>query len=86
MEARAESTVCSAKDCSAPADATCDRCGRPCCPAHVRQLVIQRRDAPTERSTRLDMLAHLPTRAETYALCAACWTKPVPCKPPQPAS
>lgn len=83
MEAQANSAACHAKDCSELATTACDRCGHPFCPAHVRQLVIQRRAERSERSTHLGTLVRLPTWTETYALCSACWTKPVPCKPPQ---
>jgi hypothetical protein len=80
VQAEAERSVCSANSCSELATTTCDRCGRPCCPVHVWQLVVQRREEHSARSTHLDTLARLPTRTETYALCISCRTKPVPLK------
>ena len=80
MEAVAESVECYVKGCSELGTVPCDRCGRTYCPAHVSQLVIQRRDDSSERAASRDMLARLPTRTETYALCSLCRTKPVPHK------
>lgn len=85
-EAGAQSADCSAKNCSEPGTVLCDRCGRAFCPAHVSQLVIQRREDPSKRPTSLGMLARLPTHTETYALCSPCRTKPVPRKTSQPSS
>lgn len=85
-EADAESIACSAKDCSEPATVRCDRCGRAFCPAHVSQLVIQRRQDPPKRPASQSMLARLPTCTETYALCFPCRTKPVPRKTSQSSS
>lgn len=80
MEAVAESVECYIKGCSELGTVLCDRCRRTYCPAHVSQLVIQRRDDSSERAPSLDMLARLPTRTETYALCSSCRTKPIPYK------
>ena len=85
MDAEADSGTCYTKSCTEPATTPCDRCGHAFCLAHVRHLVIQRREERSQRPTHLGTLARLPTRAETYALCSHCWTKPVPCKTSQVA-
>jgi hypothetical protein len=85
MDALAESTECYAKGCTESATIPCDRCGRLFCTAHGGHIVVQRREERSERLTHQGVLIRLPTRIETYALCALCVRKPVPLKPLQPA-
>lgn len=80
MDAEAENVECYSKTCTEQATSSCDRCGRPFCPAHGGQIVVQRRDERAAHSTHRGVLVRLPTRVETYALCSACRLKPVPLK------
>lgn len=81
MDAQADSTECYAKGCAEQNTTLCDRCGRLFCSVHGEHLVVQRRDERSNRPTHHSVLARLPMRVETYALCALCKTKPVPIKP-----
>lgn len=87
MDAQAESAECYAKGCTEQATTPCDRCGRPFCSTHGKHIVVQRRDerSNSNRLSHTGVLVRLPTRNETYALCALCRTKPVPLKPLAPA-
>lgn len=80
MNAQPVSGTCNAKDCSEAATALCERCGQSFCSAHLGQVVLHRREERSAQSTRQSALERLPTRTETYALCAACQSKPVPRK------
>lgn len=77
LDTQGADDTCQTKGCVQPATATCERCKRRFCAAHSGQLVLQRREDQSARSTRGDMLARLPTHTETYTLCAPCRTKPI---------
>lgn len=81
MNTEAESAKCYTKGCVEPTTVLCDRCGRLFCPAHGGYIVVHRREERSERPTRQGVLARLPIRVETYALCSRCRSKPVPLKP-----
>jgi hypothetical protein len=68
--------ICQAKNCNLAAAYSCAACGRPCCPNHVRQLVLERRDDSPEMRGHRAALGRVPTRTETYLLCLRCWSKP----------
>ncbi|MGZ3602695.1 MAG: hypothetical protein ACXVDF_22495 [Ktedonobacterales bacterium] len=85
MDAEAVDAECYAKGCTEPAATPCDRCGRLFCPEHGGHIVIQRREERSGQPTHQGVLVRLPTRVETYALCALCRSKPVPLKPLEPA-
>jgi hypothetical protein len=78
MPAIGDGASCHIKTCTQPATATCDRCGQPCCPAHLRHVTVERRVERTLNSSPLGQLARLPTRTESYTLCLRCSGKPVP--------
>jgi hypothetical protein len=68
--------ICHAKSCGLAAAYVCEACGRPCCPNHVRELALERRDDPAERPGHRAALGRVPTRTETYLVCLRCRSKP----------
>lgn len=76
MVTRPYDGCCHVKNCGQAATAHCMRCGRFCCPAHIRHVSITWREE--KRPPGTSATDRLPVRTETYTLCPHCSRKPVP--------
>jgi len=63
---------CYTKDCEAPAEYGCMRCGKPLCPQHAHLIRLERRQGASEQAHDLPALARLPSQFKTYAFCLRC--------------
>lgn len=78
---RIDGTRCHILACGATAVFQCASCGRACCDSHGRTVTLERRAEQLETSGHRWMLERMPTRTETYVLCARCATRPIPVTP-----
>jgi hypothetical protein len=76
MSTLVEAETCHVASCSQLAVYACDRCGKPFCDAHLKEVSLKRRMDPAETSQKAWDLTRVPSYVETYRLCAQCSTKP----------
>ncbi len=72
MAPQRQDRSCYAKDCSAPAEFRCLRCGKLCCAQHARQVRLERRDTPDETAADRVQVTRVPSRERVYAFCLRC--------------
>jgi transposase len=72
MPSPADAPICHIVDCDQSPTHICDRCEKPCCEQHARWVTIERRVERIELARYPRSLSRIPTRSETYLLCAHC--------------